>query len=102
MRDETLDGVKKDIYVLVKILKYMTKAGVTSYQCKYGLDVAYEFHTPEKTDMGEAIREVINHPTLKGKFNSLHKDLEEEGIKAVEVGEEGIHLIRDTQPSGGE
>ena len=47
-------------------------------------------------ELGSFIKEVIYYYTLRGKFSSVHPELEREGIVRVEVGEEGLHFIRDT------
>ena len=47
-------------------------------------------------ELGSVIKEVIHHKTLRGKFSSVHPELRQEGIVRVEVGEEGLHFIRDT------
>ena len=45
-------------------------------------------------ELGSFIKEVIYFQTLRGKFSSVHPELRREGIDRVEVGEEGLHLIR--------
>ena len=47
-------------------------------------------------ELGSFIKEVIYYRTLRGKFSSVHPELRREGIVRVEVGEEGLHFIRDT------
>ena len=46
-------------------------------------------------ELGSLIKEVIYYYTLRGKFSSVHPELRREGIARVEVGEEGLHFIRD-------
>ena len=41
-------------------------------------------------ELGAAIKEIIHHSTIRGKFSSVHPDLKVEGITRVEVGEEGL------------
>ena len=47
-------------------------------------------------ELGSVIKEVIHYHTLRGKFSSLHPELRREGIVKVEVGDEGLHFIRDS------
>ena len=47
-------------------------------------------------ELGSFIKEVVDYKTLRGKFSSVHPELRREGIVRVEVGEEGLHFIRDT------
>ena len=87
------------MYVILKILKYCTGSSARSYQCKYAVNDA--FHNKDiksLEEVGAAIKEVIQYNTIRGKFSSIsiHPDLAAEGITRVEVGEEGLHFIRET------
>ena len=46
--------------------------------------------------LGDLIQEVIQYYTLRGKFSCVHPELRREGIVRVDVGEKGLHFIRDT------
>ena len=46
-------------------------------------------------ELGKAIRDVIHHKTLRGKFSSVHPELRQEGIVRVDVGEKGLRFVRD-------
>merc|ERR1712173_111852 len=45
-------------------------------------------------EVGPALKKIIHYETLRGKFFSVHPDLEAEGITKVEVGEEGLFFIK--------
>ena len=47
-------------------------------------------------ELGKVIQEVLHHFSLREKFSSVHPELRREGIVRVEVGEEGLHFVRDT------
>jgi len=47
-------------------------------------------------ELGKAIQDVIHYKTLRGKFSSVHPELRREGIVRVDVGEKGLHFVRDT------
>ena len=49
-------------------------------------------------EVGAAIKEMIHHKTLRGKFSSVHPDLAAEGITRVEVEEEGLCFIKNNLP----
>ena len=99
MRDETLQGMKLDTYVLVKILKYCTGSSAKSYQCKFAVANVFQNKSIESMDeLGAAIKDIIHYNTIRGKFSSVHPDLSAEGITRVEVGEEGLHFIRNNEP----
>ena len=86
-----------DAYVLVKVLKYCTGSSARSYQCKFAVNDVFRNRSIESMEeLGVAIKEIIQYKTIRGKFSSVHSDLEAEGISRVEVGEEGLHFIRNT------
>eukprot|EP00092_Neocalanus_flemingeri_P035016 GFUD01038103.1.p1 GENE.GFUD01038103.1~~GFUD01038103.1.p1 ORF type:complete len:555 (+),score=151.28 GFUD01038103.1:2-1666(+) len=95
MSDRTLADVKTKIYVLIKILKYCTGSSAKSYQCKFAVNMVLLNRDPSEEEIGSAIREVIDYMTIKGKFSSIHPDLKKEGIIRVEVGDDGLHFIRE-------
>ena len=96
MTDETLEGRKMDAYVLLKILKYCTDSPARSYQLKYAVGQVFLNKSIDSTeDLGLALKMIIHHKTIRGKFSSVHPDLAAEGITRVEVGEEGLHFITD-------
>ena len=101
MSDETLEGRKMDAYVLLKILKYCTGSAARSYQMKYAIDIVFRNKSIDNSDdLGPAIKEIIHFYTIRGKFSSVHPDLAAEGITRVEVGEEGLHFIRNNLVKG--
>ena len=84
------------MYVLIKILKFCTGSSAKSYQCKFAIrDVLTNRVVSDAEELGDLIQEVIHSHTLRGKFSSVHPELRREGIVRVEVGEEGLHFIRD-------
>ena len=48
----------------------------------------------DNEEIGALLREVINFPSIRGKFTSIHPDLRAEGIMRVEVRDEGLHFVR--------
>ena len=101
MNDKVLMGRKMEVYVLLKRLKYCTGSSARSYQCKFAVQQAFinkNVGSMEKMKLGTAIKEIVYYKTIRGKFSSVHPDLEAEGITRVEVGEEGLHFIRANLP----
>ena len=99
MSDVTLKEKKLDAYVLLKILKYCTGSPTRSYQCKYAVnDALRNRDIKSMEEVGAAIKKIIHYYTIRGKFTSVHPDLAAEGITSVEVGEEGLHFIRNNDP----
>ena len=84
-----------DVYVQMKILKTCTASKMTSYKCKYAVDYHLLNVDADKMVLGEAIRKVMSYYTIRGKFTSVHKELQEkEGITRVEVLDEGFKFHR--------
>ena len=83
------------MYVITKILKFITDGKAKSYECKFALhDVLANRDFDSDEELGSAIRTVIHHHTIRGKFSSIHPDLKQLGFTRVEVGEEGLLFIR--------
>ena len=98
MNDKTLKGKKLEAYVILKILKYCTDSSARSYQCKFAVQQVFLNKKIESMEeLGAAIKEIIHYKTIRGKFSSVDPDLAAEGITKVEVGEEGLHFIRNNQ-----
>ena len=88
---------KLEVYVLLKILKYCTGSSARSYQCKFAINSAFLNKGIESMEeVGPALKKVIHYQTIRGKFSSVHPDLEAEGITKVEVGEEGLFFITNS------
>ena len=99
MDEWVLRGNKLQAYAILKILKYCTGSSARSYQCKFAVQQVFMNKRIESMEkLGEAIKQIIQFKTIRGKFSSVHPDLAAEGITRVEVGEEGLHFIRDNEP----
>ena len=100
MDSNTLKGKKLQAYVIIKILKFCTGSSAKSYQCKFALSpLGFGCKSIESMEeLGSFIKAIIQYETIRGKFSSVHPDLAAEGISRVEVGEEGLHFIRNQQP----
>jgi len=94
MNDSVLSGNKLQAYTMLKILKYCTGSSARSYQCKFAVQQVFMNKNIESMEeLGAAIKEIIQHKTIRGKFSSVHPDLAAEGITRVEVGVEGLHFV---------
>ena len=93
---QTLSNLRQHVYVLIKILKFCTGSSAKSYQCKFGIKSVLANRVVAAEELGKAIQEVIHYQTLRGKFSSVHPELRREGIVRVDVGEKGLHFIRET------
>ena len=94
-----LKGKKLESYVILKVLKYCTSSSARSYQCKFAIDRVFANKNIESMEeVGAAIKDVIQFYTIRGKFSSIHPDLEAVGIARVEVEEKGLRFIRKNEP----
>ena len=106
MEDRTLRGTKRQIYILLKIIKHLAQGKpknsrkVSSYTVKFAVDSVLKNWVPEEAEWGAAIRAVLHHPTLRGRFGSVSPALAAEGIRRVEVGDRGLSFLRGTLPGG--
>ena len=89
LNDETLEGRKKEIYVLMKILKFCTDSDSKSYQVKFAIsEVLRNRKIEDPWKRAAAIRDVLGYKTLRGKFSSVHPELRKEGVTKVTVEDE--------------
>ena len=94
MMHGTLEGSKTQVYSLIKVLKYCTGSSVRSYECKYAMHMAlYNKDPPSPDKIGEAIREVINHKTIRGNFSGVHDDLKKIGVTNIEIRDDGLEFV---------
>ena len=75
MDEWTLKGKRKEVYALLKILKYAMDSDAKSYDAKYSVEMI--FQNKEPSDMyGNALEEVLKHKNIRGHFNgsNVHPD----------------------------
>ena len=97
MSDSTLSGSKLTVYVLLKVLKNCTDSKANSFQIKFAVDRMLMGKDTDKMGMGAAIRLVMTNNKIRGKFESIHPDLEKEGYSGVEVTDEGFKFARKNE-----
>ena len=93
MTTHTFCGVRKDIYVLMKILKYVTGSSVKSYECKYAVARVFSNKEPNSDKLGDALHEVMQFQTIRGKFESVHDDLKNYGVTKVLIGDNALDFV---------
>lgn len=99
LNEKTLRNRKRDIYVLSKMLKWLTGSSAKSYQVKYALWVEINNRLDiNEEEMGAVLGQVINNKAIRGKFGSVHPDLRAQGVTRVEVGDQGIIFHKDLAP----
>ena len=66
MSSTTLKGGKLQLYLLLKIIKMLTAANTRSFDLKYAMDITYLNTVPELNQLGLAVENVLQFPTMKG------------------------------------
>ena len=89
----TLSGNKADVYKMLKIMKLCCKADIESFKMKYAMDRCLSDYKYEKADIGSSLERVLRYWTLRGKFDGIHPDLKEIGVKRVEVANDGLVFV---------
>ena len=82
---------------MIKILKTCTDSKASSYKVKYAVNRMLHGVDPDQIGMGQAVRRVMEYPTIKNKFGSIHPDLEREGYTGVKVTDTGFQFLKKTQ-----
>ena len=85
MKEKTLLGARKNIYQLLKILKYCTNSSAKSYDCKYAVHQVFRNKEPMENELGRSLKEVMDHFTIRGKFSNVRKELLDQGIKCIKL-----------------
>lgn len=93
---QTLEGSKKWVYVIMKILKLVTQPVplLTSYLIKLSVHLSLSNMTPTDEQLGECIKKVLLWNSVRGRFdNSVHTELAKIGLERVEVADDGLNFI---------
>ena len=68
----------------------------SNFQLKWALERKLPVASPADVGgLGAALRLVLTHKSLRDKFNGVNKELEEAGIRSIQVTDTGFRLIRD-------
>ena len=98
LNDQTLEGRKREVYVLAKMVKTFTASRAKSIQLKMAMDDVLGNNTDiPSADLGASLRSVLQYRDIRGQFSSsIHPDLLAEGFTRVEVTDQGLCFLRDT------
>ena len=91
---ETLRGNKRDVYLILKILKLCTGAEVTSFKMKFAVERALWDDKKGDKPLVTSLQRVLRYWTLKERFSEVHPELRNVGVKRVEVTEKGLLFIK--------
>ena len=94
LRNETLRGSKSHVYILMKLLKSLTKARVTSYKIKWAVEAMLgNIHDLHGSRIGWAIRETIRHRSIREQFEGIHSKLQKLGYTGIHVTDIGFRFV---------
>ena len=94
LRKETLSGSKLHVYALMKLLKTITQAEVTSYKIKWAVEDMLKNNLDlDESRIGWAIRQTMKNNSIRGKFGGIHPKLGELGYTGIEVTDTGLRFI---------
>ena len=94
LRKETLDASKLQVYVLLKLLKTLTKASVTSYKIKWAVhEMLGNILKLDEAGIGPAMQEAMQHRSIRDKFGGIHPKLRELGYVGIEVTDTGFTFV---------
>ena len=76
--------------LMLKILKLGSKADIESLKMRYAMDRCLEGYKYEKADIGSSLERVLRYWTLRGKFDGVHPDLANIGVRRIKVDKDGL------------
>ena len=84
MDQDTLKERRKKIYILLKIIKFLTDSPIKSYDAKYAVEMTFQIKEPSEI-YGNALAEVMNHRMIRGLYdlNNVHPDLRKLGVTGI-------------------
>ena len=89
----TLSGKKAGVYKMLKIMKLFCKADIQSFKMKFAVDRCLDHPKHEKAEIGSSLERVLRFWLLRGKFDGVHPELMEIGVKKIQVDKDGLTFI---------
>ena len=62
---------------------------------KYAVDRSLDGKKYETADIGESMARVMKYWTVRGKFESVHPELEKIGVKRIKITATGLKFVGD-------
>ena len=77
----------------MKILKKVTGADVTSYLIKWAIQESLMFVRPQDISLESALKMVLQHQALRGKFSGVATAFKDRGVKEIEILQHGLRFV---------
>ena len=93
MDQQTLQGKRKQVYILMKILKKVTGADITSYLIKWAIQESLMYVRPRDISLESALKMVLEHRALSGKFSGVATAFKDRGVKEIDILQNGLRFV---------
>ena len=91
---DTQSGSKLHVYVIMKLIKFLTAGEVTSYKIKWAVEkMLKNILDLDESRIGWAILQTMKNRSIRGKFGGIHPKLGELGYTGIEVTDTGLRFI---------
>ena len=65
----------------------------TSYKIKYAVNRTLNCIHPDDINIGEAVKKVLQHEHLRGKFTIISEFFKDMGVTRIDIGEDGLTFV---------
>ena len=89
----TLRGMKRKIYALLKVIKYITSSSTPDKKMKFAVFETFQHKNPEEVDIGAGLKKVLEHYMIRYSFDSLNKHLKNLGIEILVLCQDGVKFV---------
>ena len=97
MDEKTLEGTRKKLYQLLKVIKYCTGSNAKSYECKFAIHMTFLNIEPKEEHLGLSLMKAMEHHLIKGSFNGVRKELRDVGIEDIVLRENCIEFLGNSE-----
>ena len=71
----------------------MTGADVTSYLIKWAIEEVLRYVRPQDISLESALKMVLEHRALRGKFSGVATAFKDRGVKEIEILQDGLRFV---------
>ena len=80
LHEKTLEEKRGKTYTMLKFYKQLYEDVETSYKIKYAVEDTLRLIRPDDINIGEAVKKVLQHPHLRGKFTLISEYFKDMGV----------------------
>ena len=97
MDEKTLEGTRKKLYQLLKVIKYCTGSTAKSYECKFAIHMTFLNIEPKEEHLGLSLMKAMEHHLIKGSFDGVRKELRDVGIEDIVLRENCVEFLGNSE-----